>query len=459
MLFNSYQFIFIFLPLTVILYYLFAKLNKKYSQYALLIASLIFYGYWNYRYIPLIIGSVFINYYLGMLLSKKKINALLIIGIITNLSILGYYKYSNFFLNNINGILGTSYNFIHIILPLGISFYTFQNIAYIVDCYKNSDYEKDFVSYSLCIIFFAKVSQGPIVHYKDIIPQIKNPQNNEINFENLNKGLFYFSFGLFKKVIIADALATYITPGFDYSTSLTFVEAWGIALSYTLQLYFDFSGYTDMAIGIGYFFNYKLPQNFESPYQSNNIIDFWRRWHITLGDFLKNYLYIPLGGNRRGLRRKYLNLFILMTICGLWHGASWTYILWGSVHGIFLIINNIVKKIKIRIYPLVSRLITFISVLLAWVLFRANDISTAIKVYKGMMGLNGIEFSNLIYFDKRVLLYNIIGFIIVMLIPSPNKIYKTKRKPNIVWTAALIIILLISIINLNKPTEFLYFQF
>lgn len=394
-----------------------------------------------------------------MMHSRKYKKLLLIVILTFNIGTLIYFKYLNFFIENINAIASTNFLLRKVVLPLGISFYTFQQIAYAVDCFKINETHISIIDYSFSILFFAKLSQGPIVYYKNMVPQYNNEENYKLNWTNLNKGFFFFTFGLLKKVVIADALIKYVTPAFDLSGSVTFIEAWGAVLAYTLQLYFDFSGYTDMALGIGYFFNINLPDNFDSPYQSNSIIDFWRTWHITLGNFLKNYVYIPLGGNRSGKLKRYINLFITMVVCGLWHGASWNFILWGALQGLLLIINHKIKNFSIKIPKVFCRLGTFLCVMLGWVVFRARDFHDALKIYKGMAGVNGISFNNLVYFDKQGLIICILLFLAVMFIPNIKRIYMKYWKPNYIWLIVTISICIFCVMSLNKPTEFLYFQF
>lgn len=279
------------------------KLTKA-SKSFLVFSSLFFYSYWNILYLPLILISMLFNYTIGLTLAKvnKKVSnkTLLSIGIISNLALLGYFKYADFFIDNVNFIFSANLPSLNIILPLAISFFTFQQIAYLVDSYRQQTKEYDFLNYALFVTFFPQLIAGPIVHHKEMMPQFANLKNKLINYKNIALGLFIFSFGLFKKVIIADTFAIWATNGFDNATTLSFIEAWATSLSYTFQLYFDFSGYTDMAIGLALLFNIKLPINFNSPYKSLNIQEFWRRWHITLSRFLKDYIYIPLGGNRRG---------------------------------------------------------------------------------------------------------------------------------------------------------------
>ena len=274
------------------------------------------------------------NYTIGSGLAKNSNNRyrkeVLTIGIVANLLLLGYFKYSDFFITNINSVLNTDMSLLHLALPLAISFFTFQQISYLVDSYRKETHEYDFLNYALFVTFFPQLIAGPIVHHKEMMPQFANVRNKVKNYRNIAIGLFIFSIGLFKKVVIADTFALWATAGFDNAEVLTLLEAWATSLSYTFQLYFDFSGYTDMAIGIALLFNIKLPINFNSPYKALDIQDFWRRWHMTLSRFLKDYIYIPLGGSRKGNYRTYTNLMGTFIIGGLWHGAGWTFVFWGG---------------------------------------------------------------------------------------------------------------------------------
>jgi len=330
---------------------------------------------------------------------------ILIIGITLNLLCIGYFKYANFFIENYNSVTGGNLITENIILPIGISFFTFQQIAFLVDTYQNKTCEYNLLNYCLFISFFPQLIAGPIVHHKEMMPQFSDKQTKKINYDNLGAGISIFSIGLLKKIHFADLFANYASPVFhaaDHGTDVMFFQAWIATLAYTFQLYFDFSGYTDMAIGIARMFNIHLPINFNSPYKSSNIIAFWRTWHITLSRFLKNYLYIPLGGNQKGSFRRYINLMITMLLGGLWHGASWNFVLWGGLHGAFLTINNLWRSTKIqslfeplkipdRLAASLSILVTFLSVAFAWVLFRAESFGGAIRVYKGLLGINGIH--------------------------------------------------------------------
>jgi len=313
LLFNSYEFIFAFLPITFFVYfYLNSKRLTEASKAFLVFASLFFYSWWNIAYLPLILGSILFNFAIGSTISKMntvKSNTkkgvsqkmLLTFGIISNILLLGYFKYMDFFIANINTLLHTQLDMMHIILPLGISFFTFTQIAYLVDTYRNEVKEMDYLNYTLFVTFFPHLLAGPILHHKEMMPQFDSLRSKVINYKNIAAGLFLFSIGIFKKVVIADTFAVWATAGFDTAETLNLLEAWATSLSYTFQLYFDFSGYTDMAIGVALLFNIKLPINFNSPYKATSIQDFWRRWHITLSRFLRDYIYIPLGGNRGGI--------------------------------------------------------------------------------------------------------------------------------------------------------------
>ncbi|WDI34988.1 MBOAT family protein [Entomospira entomophila] len=331
------------------------------------------------------------NYTIGSFLRHYKNKSLLIIGITLNTASIVYYKYADFFLENINHLFKTNIPLLQLLLPLGISFFTFQQIAFLIDTYRNdiASTKNSFIDYALFITFFPQLIAGPIVSHKQILPQLVNLKVSKAVFsENMVKGLFAFSLGLFKKVAIADSLAIWVKHGFNQE-SLHFFEAWQTSLAYTLQLYFDFSGYSDMAIGLALFFNIILPHNFNSPYKATSIQDFWRRWHITLSHFLLTYLYIPLGGNRKGNIRTYLNLLITFTLGGLWHGAGWTFLLWGLLHGGALVIHRIWRQLGFHMHKIIGWMMTFSFVNFAWIFFRAETFTDAKKIIKGMIGLNG----------------------------------------------------------------------
>ncbi|MDF1879352.1 MBOAT family protein, partial [Sulfurimonas sp. SAG-AH-194-C20] len=391
MLFNSYEFIFIFLPITFfVYYYLNAKRLYRISKVFLVFSSLFFYSWWNVVYLPIILSSMLINYTLGKALYNTNKKTLLSIGISINLLLLLYFKYADFFIENFNLLTDENVPSLDLVLPLAISFFTFQQISYLVDSYKKKVKEHSFLNYALFVTFFPQLIAGPIVHHQEMMPQFRDTNNTEVNYHNIAKGIFIFSIGLFKKVVIADTFAVWATQGFNVTTQLSFLEAWATSLSFTFQLYFDFSGYTDMAIGAALLFNISLPINFNSPYKSNNIQDFWRRWHITLSRFLKDYIYIPLGGNKNGEYITYSNLIITFLIGGIWHGAGWTFILWGFLHGLALVIYKIWSKYGFKIWTCISWLITFNFINITWVFFRANEVEDAIKILSAMFSFDDI---------------------------------------------------------------------
>lgn len=396
MLFNSYEFIFLFLPISLVIFFIINNLRLTLaSKIWLVAASIFFYSYWNIKYLPLLLISIIINFTIGRIVSKEivfnKKRLYFIIGVMFNLLLLGYFKYIDFLLSNLNIITNTNINLLNVTIPLGISFFTFTQIAYLVDAYKSKVKEYDLVNYSLFVTFFPHLLAGPIIHHKEMMPQFNKIKNKIFQYKNVSRGLFLFSIGLFKKVAIADSLAVIANYGFDISSKLTFFEAWITSFSYTFQIYFDFSGYTDMALGCSLMFNIVLPINFNSPYKAINIQDFWRRWHITLSRFLRDYIYIPLGGNRLSDLRTLDNLMMTFLIGGLWHGAGWTFIFWGFLHGTAMVVQRIWSKLNLSMPKMLAYFITFNFVNIAWIFFRAKNWSDAFKIIKGMVGVNGVN--------------------------------------------------------------------
>ena len=497
MLFNSYEFIFVFLPITFFIYfYLNHKRLTIASKGFLVFSSLFFYSWWNIAYLPLILISMLFNYLIGNSLNKdikeNKKNfskkSILIFGIVANLLLLGYFKYADFFIENINFISGVNLNLLHMVLPLAISFFTFQQIAYLVDSYKKETKEYDFLNYALFVTFFPQLIAGPIVHHKEMMPQFDSAKNMVKNYRNITLGLFIFSIGLFKKVVIADTFAVWATAGFDTATTLNLLEAWATSLSYTFQLYFDFSGYTDMAIGIALLFNIKLPINFNSPYKALSIQDFWRRWHITLSRFLRDYIYIPLGGSKISSFRTYSNLMATFIIGGFWHGAGWTFIFWGFLHGLALVIHRLWQTLGFKMWTWLAWLITFNFVNIAWVFFRAKEWDDAIKVIKGMFLGNVListEFANAVnYFNPMINYFKIMGvkytgfvniyifemiivaFIMVLGFKNSMEIFfkddfKLSNKDLYKYSILMALLFLIALFkgSIQEYSEFIYFNF
>jgi alginate O-acetyltransferase complex protein AlgI len=400
----------------------------------------------------------------------------LIIGICFNLGLLSYFKYADFFISNINYLTGDHLKLLNIVLPLGISFFTFTQIAYLVDAYKSKVREYSFVNYSLFVTFFPHLLAGPIIHHKEMMPQFEDLKNKALSYSNLNTGIFLFLLGLFKKVVIADYLAVYANAGFDTTTLLSFFEAWISSLSYTLQLYFDFSGYTDMALGSALMFNIKLPINFNSPYKSINIQEFWRRWHITLSRFMRDYVYIPLGGNQVSKPKILFNLFLTFLIGGLWHGAGWTFIFWGLIHGIAIIIHRLWKMLNVSMPKALAWFITFNFVNIAWVFFRAKSWESVLNVLRGMFGINGITLPETIIQKLNFLETFGIGtgvsvmsfkiaipviFIamgLAMLFKNSNEML-AKFEPTGRYMLMTGLVFLISVLHMSKYSEFIYFRF
>ena len=440
MSFSSIQYLAIFLPVAFAVYFV---LNKQryaiISNWWLLVVSLFFYAYPAPETLILILGSTITNYWLGRVIQGKiseqkylnflcrKRKFVLIIGIVVNVILLGYYKYTNFIVENINYLTHEKWTLPEIVFPLAISFFTFQQLAFLVDCYKAEMHNLSFLNYSLFVTFFPQLISGPIIRYNELVPQFVSEIGKKIDYSNVSKGLFVFFIGLFKKVVIADSFSIWADAGFHSAAHLTFFQAWGTSLSYTFQLYFDFSGYMDMAIGSALFFNIMIPINFNSPYKSINIQDFWRRWHITLSSWLRDYLYIPLGGNRKGNLRTYFNLITTFLIAGLWHGAGWTFVFWGAMHGSGLIIHRFWKRLNFRLPILLSWFITFLYIDIAWVFFRANTFNDAANIIKGMIGMNGVSvsksFANLFNYLCPWSFLTLVGDNSLVVIPVHSIIY------------------------------------
>lgn len=455
MLFNSYQFILLFFPLVFTVFFCLIKFDRiDLAKFWLLLASLFFYAFWDTKFLPLLMISILFNFLLGKIIfssfSQRKI--ILIMGIVVNLLILMYYKYLGFFQSLFSNNAQKN-----MMIPLGISFFTFTQIAYLIDIYKKKTTSSNLISYCLFVTIFPHQIAGPILHHNEMIKQFDDKKTYLFSILNCSQGLFLFSLGLFKKVLIADSLLPIVSSVFNISlTSFSLIQAWVGAIAYSLQLYFDFSGYSDMAVGLGLFFNVKLPINFNSPYQANSIIDFWRRWHITLSIFLKDYLYIPLGGNKNNIILKYRNLFLTMLLGGLWHGAGWTFILWGILHGIFLIINHLVRDLKIFINNTFSRIITLVCIVLSWVVFRSESLEQSYNILKSMLGFGQGYLRGTNRFD--ILL--ICGLVFsVLLLPNSNYyVSKIENKP-IRYGLITAILFFLSFINLDQISEFIYYQF
>jgi len=496
MLFNSHEFIFAFLPIAFFIYfYLNSKRLTTASKAFLVFSSLFFYSYWNIVYLPLILVSILFNYVITNSMieyNKNKKNyiskkSLLQIGLIFNIGLLVYFKYMDFFIENFNFSFGSNVELLHLALPLAISFFTLQQVAFLVDSYEGLVKEKNFLDYTLFVTFFPQLIAGPIVHHKEMMPQFASIKNKVQNYNNIALGLFIFSIGLFKKVVIADTFAKWANIGFDLSVSLNFIEAWATSLSYTFQLYFDFSGYTDMAIGGALIFNIRLPQNFNSPYKATGMIDFWKRWHMTLTSFITTYIYTPIikSFDKLTFHKAMFATLLTFLIAGLWHGASWMFVIFGGLNGLGIAINHYwqkywKKKLSFNIHKYIAWFITFNFVNIAFIFFRAKEWDDVVKVLSGMISINnivlpsvlankldfllqyGISFSNnylkAIYGNNYTLLYLFIAFIVVIICKNSIQL-KEQFKFNIKYALFMIILLVISFLNLSNVSTFLYFNF
>jgi alginate O-acetyltransferase complex protein AlgI len=441
MLFNSYAFIFAFFPFVLAGFFLPRWPGMRAAAGFLALASFFFYGWWSVQALPLLVGSICVNYAFGLRLSptpgsaERRPKYLLVIALALNLALLGTFKYADFFASNVNeGLAGFGLSplpLLHVALPIGISFYTFTQIAFLVDCWQGKVRERSFVNYALFVTYFPHLVAGPVLHHAQMMPQFADRAIYKIDADKVALGLAIFTFGLAKKLIIADPMGQYadlVFNGARDGVMPTLTTSWFGVLAYTLQIYFDFSGYSDMAVGLSLCLGVWLPLNFNSPYKSTSIIEFWRRWHISLSTFLRDYLYVPLGGNRKGPMRRYLNLFLTMLLGGLWHGAAWTFVIWGALHGVFLIINHLWNaKVRLNAPPsrlgrLAGWLLTFVCVMVAWVVFRAENMHVATAIYQGMLGQHGVTVSA---FTEYVVPYRkseffrtlLIGLVICLALP------------------------------------------
>lgn len=450
MLFNSLPFLFGFLPATLTAFYVLSRIGQRWAGLSLVAASLFFYGWWNVSFLGLLAGSAIFNYWAGLLIASRLKNSratagvALAVAILADISVLGYFKYAGFFGQIANALFGTAHSWAAPILPLGISFFTFTQIAFLVDAWQGKVREPSFLHYVLFVTYFPHLIAGPILHHGEIMPQFADRRTFQIDWKNIAAGLTFFAVGLAKKVLVADGFATFANPvfsGIQQGGHAPLIEAWSGALAYTLQLYFDFSGYSDMAIGLSLFFNVKLPLNFNSPYKSSDIVDFWRRWHMTLSRFLRDYLYIPLGGNRKGTARRYLNLIVTMLLGGLWHGAGWTYVVWGGLHGLYLAINHAFRAFRRLVgwpdhrFGAIGAVggcaLTFTCVVAGWVFFRSANFYSAAVMLEGMAGAFGVRGADNLAFPlsfpvtgvpgREVLALLAVGLAMVWLLPNTQE--------------------------------------
>jgi len=474
MLFNSLEFLFVFLPIVFVIYFLLVKFNLiKFTNLWLLIASLYFYAYYKIDYFPIIITSLLFNYTCGYFISRQTNNKIkkliLVFTVLGNLALLSYYKYFSQIIDVLNNFSFVHFDTMKLLLPLGISFFTFQQIGYITDLYRGEAKHTNIIDYSLFVSFFPQLISGPICTYKELVPQLQDNSRKKINTDNINAGLFLITIGLFEKVILADNFNAFISNAVEYNVLNEFFTSWIWAFAIAFRGYFDFSGYCDMALGIGKLFNINLPINFDSPYKSIDISDFWRRWHITMGRFLKYNVYIPMGGSRRGELRTYWNLFFVFTITGLWHGATMPCILYGVINGFFVCINKLWKKTQIMMNKKLAIFITFMSLVFISPLIAIRDISHFVISVKTMLGINAnfvpVHIQN---FDFVFALPNLslnallfaASFIIVFCFKNANELAPEYVRANSPKLATLIALLFVySAFSITQGSQFIYFNF
>lgn len=475
MIFSSFEFILLFFPIVYVVYIV---LNKSHwnvlAKIWLVLASLYFYAQGSKDFFPFFLGSIFGNYIVGSSLGKMNLNnksnpqkkVLLLVGVLANVGLLGYYKYTDFFIENYNYITGYEVPLRYIVLPIGISFFTFQLIAFLVDSYRGECDDYDVLNYLLFITFFPQLIVGPIVHHSDIIPQFNDEKTAKINFDNIQKGLFLFVVGCAKKILLADVLTTNAQAYFDNVSdtfALNVVEVWFHSIEYTISYYFDLSSYADMAIGLGLMFNLIIPHNFNSPYKARNFQDYWRRWHMTLSRFLGDYIFRNVYRKGDKWRNFYVATMITFLVSGFWHGAGWTFVIWGIINGLLVCVASWMKRHDVRLPDLLAYTLTGLGIIWTRVLFISPTFSYAWNVYKGMCGFNGVQnvferFMNIITEDKTVTFTLIIAIFICWFLPNSKEMVD-KFRPTVVTLIYVIVLFALCCINMNHASSFLYFQF
>lgn len=485
MLFNSYIFVLLFLPLCIVGYFILNRCKKSFwSQCFLLAMSLWFYAYFNINYLPLIVISILFNYLIYVIFRRQtKLRIVtLIIALFFNIGLLFYFKYYDFFMENLNYIFQTDFSLKKLILPLGISFFTFQQLSFVIDAYQRKVPTYNFLNYALFVTYFPQLIAGPIVTHDELVPQFADEAKRKFNSGNFSRGLYIFALGMAKKVLIADTFGNAVNWGYNNIQALDSISAFIVMLSYTIQIYFDFSGYCDMAVGIGKMMNIDLPLNFNSPYKALTITEFWDCWHMTLTRFFTRYVYIPLGGSRRGTMRTYVNVMIVFLISGLWHGANWTFLLWGGLHGVFSVITRHKREFFEKMHPALSWLLTFGFVNVAWVIFRADSIRDAMRMIYHMVclkvtGLNpnivncfklpeieallrGILNIDILKYCPYAFLLLFLLLAVILILGSGNAYEKMIRfQPTIGRSIITVVLLEWCIFSFSGISTFLYFNF
>ena len=475
MIFSTYQFIFLFLPITFFVYFFFT--HFKYYSIAkiwLAVASLYFYGHGSPDFFAFFLASVTGNYLVGSCLGrldgeqKGQRKLLLFIGVMANVGLLGYYKYTDFFIENFNALTGMDFALKHIALPIGISFFTFQLIAFLVDAYRGETKQYDFINYLLFITFFPQLIVGPIIHHGEVVPQFENEKNLKLNYDNIAKGLFLFAIGCGKKIMLADPLTTNAQAFFaDITEQLPLIESWYHSIEYTISYYFDLSGYADMAIGLGLMFNIMIPHNFDSPYKARNFQDYWRRWHITLSRFLGAYIFRSVYRKGNKWRNYYIATMITFVVSGFWHGAGWTFVAWGIVNGVFVCTAAWMKRKNLKLPAILAYPMTMLGVVLARVLFVAENFTDAWNVYKGMLNFHSLGSSlyeilrqgwGFVKNNGTCSLVLLAGMIVCWFMPNSREMAERFKGgwKSVVFAAVLLVI---CIMQMNQVVQFLYFQF
>lgn len=483
MVFNSFQFLFLFLPIALIGFYLIGRSSQRGAALWLLAASFVFYCSWDVRFLPILLLSMAGNYWAcGRIIAASPANkrSWLLAAVAFNLALLGGFKYLNFLIGTINTIASQDFHLLAIILPIGISFFTFTQLSILVDAYYGKLQSIDPLHYVLFASYFPYIVAGPVLHHKDMLPQFADAGNYRVHANNFAVGLTLFTFGLAKKLLIADNLVPMVDAAFG-SNNPQLLQAWIGVFAYSFQLYFDFSGYSDMAIGVSRLFGFQIPFNFNSPYKAASVSEFWLRWHISLSRFLRNYLYIPLGGNRSGKISRYRNLLLTMLLGGLWHGSNWTFVIWGGLHGLYLCIQHGWRALRgeqaappSRLVVFGNRLLTLVAVMIAWCFFRAADVPSALAILAGMVGANGLALT--ISADTFAVIMLIFSTFIAFAMPNTNEIIMHLESrfantptaasilalqwhPGVRWAMITGVLLALSILSMDKPQDFIYAQF
>jgi alginate O-acetyltransferase complex protein AlgI len=463
-LFNSFGFLLIFLPIVVVAYWLAPRGLPRLT--CLVVASCVFYGLWDWRYVPLLLGTTLVDWVAGRAIARseegRRRKALLAAAVAVNLGLLAYFKYRGFFFSSLDGLFslfgaGEPLPALKVLLPVGISFYTFAAISYVVDVYRGTIAPaKSVVHYLAWVTLFPYLLAGPIIRYGHVGAQLERAQQR-FRFSLIGTGLFFLTMGLAKKMLVADMMAPYVNDLFSHHGHLGLLSGWGAALGYTLQLYFDFSGYSDMAVGVAFMIGLRFPQNFDSPYKAANVSQFWRRWHMTLSAWLRDYVFIPLGGSRGSQLTTVRNLLITFLLGGIWHGPAWTFVVWGLLWGVYLSIHSTLRKYGLTPgWMWLNRVITFVCAAVAWVFFRATSVSAALDVIESMLGLNGVAGAGIMRVAPVLAAFIAGGLLWVNLLPNS---WQVKPAPKLRYALLLGILLGASLLALSKPSPFLYFQF